>query len=222
MDIHTYIDHTLLKANAETKDILTLCEEAKNFQFKAVCINPYFVKLAKKELEGSDVLVCTVVGFPLGAATSETKAFETTKAIDDGADEIDMVINISALKEKKDEYVLNEIEALRTLCHAKDKILKVIFETCLLTDEEITRASLLSLRAGADFIKTSTGFSTEGATVHAVKLMKEAVANKVKIKASGGIRDLETARKYLDLGVERLGTSSGVAIIKGTRSSSSY
>lgn len=222
MNINTYIDHTLLKADATSEEIEKLCEEAKLYQFKAVCINPSFVKLAKEKLLHSPVKVCTVIGFPLGATTSETKIFETTEALKNGADEIDMVINIGALKEKKEDYILEEIKALAELCHAKKKILKVIFETCLLTDEEIIRASLLSLNAGADFIKTSTGFSREGATPHAVKLMKEAVKDQVKIKASGGIRDLKTAKEYIELGAKRLGTSSGVAIVQGMKSTSAY
>lgn len=222
MNINTYIDHTLLKADATSEEIEKLCDEAKLYQFKAVCINPSFVKLTKERLQGSQVKVCTVVGFPLGATSSETKAFETRQALEEGADEIDMVINISALKEKKDDYVLNEIKKLSELCHAENKILKVIFETCLLTDEEIIRACELSKMAHADFIKTSTGFSREGATVHAVKLMKTSVGDAVKIKASGGIRDLETAKLYLELGAQRLGTSSGVAIVQGTQSSASY
>lgn len=215
MNINTFIDHTLLKANATHDEIKTLCNEAREYKFKAVCVNPHFVALSKKLLEGSDVLVCTVIGFPLGASTTEVKIFETLNAIRNGASEIDMVLNISELKEKNDSYVEDEIRELAKACHGNGAILKVIFETCLLTDEEIIRASKLSEKAGADFIKTSTGFSTGGATPHAVKLMLDSISDKVSVKASGGVRDIEAAKNYINMGVKRLGTSSGVKIMNG-------
>ena len=207
------IDHTILKPEA-TKDMIeTLCNEALEYKFAAVCVNPYYVKFCKDILKDSNVNVATVVGFPLGANTKEVKAFETIDAINNGADEIDMVINIGALKLKDFETVKEDIKAV--VSAAKDKVVvKVIIETCLLTDEEKIKACELSMEAGADFVKTSTGFSTGGATVEDVKLMKSIVGDKLEVKASGGVRDLESAKMMIEAGATRLGTSSGVKIAK--------
>ena len=213
MKLNKLIDHTLLKPEATKAQIEKLCGEAKEYDFKSVCVNPYYVKYAKELLKGSDVLVCTVIGFPLGQNTTEIKVAETKDAIKNGADEIDMVINIGALKSKDEDYVLNEIKEIRNAC--KGKTLKVIIETCLLTDEEKITACKLSKEAGADFVKTSTGFSTHGATVEDVKLMRETVGEDMGVKASGGIRDKETALKMVEAGATRLGVSAGVEIVKG-------
>lgn len=213
MKLNKLIDHTLLKSEATIAQIEKLCGEAKEYDFKSVCVNPYYVKYAKELLKGSDVLVCTVIGFPLGQNTTEVKVAETKDSIQNGADEIDMVINIGALKSKDEDYVLNEIKEIRNAC--KCKTLKVIIETCLLTDEEKITACKLSKEAGADFVKTSTGFSTHGATVEDVKLMRETVGEDMGVKASGGIRDRETALKMLEAGATRLGVSAGVEIVKG-------
>lgn len=213
MKLNKLIDHTLLKPEATKAQIEKLCGEAKEYDFKSVCVNPYYVKYAKELLKGSDVLVCTVIGFPLGQNTTEIKVAETKDSIQNGADEIDMVINIGALKSKDEDYVLNEIKEIRNAC--KGKTLKVIIETCLLTDEEKITACKLSKEAEADFVKTSTGFSTHGATVEDVKLMRETVGEDMGVKASGGIRDRETALKMVEAGATRLGVSAGVEIVKG-------
>lgn len=213
MKLNKLIDHTLLKPEATKTQIEKLCSEAKEYDFKSVCVNPHYVKYAKELLKESDVLVCTVIGFPLGQNTTAIKVAETKDAIQNGADEIDMVINIGALKSKDEDYVLNEIKEIRNAC--KDKTLKVIIETCLLTDEEKITACKLSNEAGADFVKTSTGFSTHGATVEDVKLMRETVREDMGVKASGGIRDRETALKMVEAGATRLGVSAGVEIVKG-------
>lgn len=213
MKLNKLIDHTLLKPEATKAQIEKLCSEAKEYDFKSVCVNPYYVKYAKELLKGSDVLVCTVIGFPLGQNTTAIKVAETKDAIKNGADEIDMVINIGALKSKDEDYVLNEIKEIRNAC--KGNTLKVIIETCLLTDEEKITACKLSKEAGADFVKTSTGFSTHGATVEDVKLMRKTVGEDMGVKASGGIRDRETALKMVEAGATRLGVSAGVAIVKG-------
>ena len=213
MKLNKLIDHTLLKPEATKAQIEKLCSEAKEYDFKSVCVNPYYVKYAKELLKGSDVLVCTVIGFPLGQNTTAIKVAETKDAIKNGADEIDMVINIGALKSKEEDYVLNEIKEIRNAC--KGNTLKVIIETCLLTDEEKITACKLSKEAGADFVKTSTGFSTHGATVEDVKIMRKTVGEDMGVKASGGIRDRETALKMVEAGATRLGVSAGVAIVKG-------
>lgn len=213
MKLNKLIDHTLLKPEATKAQIEKLCGEAKEYDFKSVCVNPHYVKYAKELLKESDVLVCTVIGFPLGQNTTAIKVAETKDAIQNGADEIDMVINIGALKSKDEDYVLNEIKEIRKAC--KGKTLKVIIETCLLTDEEKITACKLSNEAGADFVKTSTGFSTHGATVEDVKLMRETVGEDMGVKASGGIRDRETALKMVEAGATRLGVSAGVEIVKG-------
>lgn len=212
MNYSKFIDHTNLKQDASINDIKILCEEAIKFDFMSVCINPCFVKYAHDVLLDSEVKVCTVIGFPLGANTTKTKIYETKQALKDGADEIDMVINVSALKDKKYDYVKNEISKIKKVC--KNKILKVILETCLLTDEEIVKACELSLEAKADFVKTSTGFSKGGATVEAVALMRKSVGDKCGVKASGGIKTFEDMQKMIDAGASRIGTSSGVKLLE--------
>ena len=211
MDYNKYIDHTLLKADASIAAIKKLCAEAKEYDFASVCVNPGFVKLCAEELKGTDVKVCTVVGFPLGATSTESKVFETKQAVKDGATEIDMVINVSRLKDGDDEYVLEEIRKIRKAC--KGNVLKVIIETCLLTDEEKIRVCKLAKKAKATFVKTSTGFSTGGATVHDVKLMRKAVGKKMGVKASGGIRTAEDFLAMIKAGATRVGASAGIAIM---------
>ncbi len=213
VDILGIIDHTILKPEATIDMIDTLCREAKEYNFAAVCVNPYFVPYCKEALKGSDVKVATVIGFPLGANTKEVKAFETIDAINNGAEEIDMVINIGALKNEDYDIVKEDIKAVVDAAKGK-AIVKVILETCLLTEEEKKMACQLSMEAGADFVKTSTGFSTGGATLEDVKLMKSVVGSKLGIKASGGVRDLQTAKDMVEAGANRLGTSSGVKIAK--------
>lgn len=215
MKVNELIDHTLLKANAREEQIKKLCEEAKDHQFKSVCVNPYWVSKCKELLQDSEVLVCTVIGFPLGASTKEAKVFEAEDAIKNGADELDMVINIGALKDGKNDYVKAEIKALSEVAHKADKLLKVIIETCLLTDDEKAKVSTLALEAGADFVKTSTGFSTGGATVEDVALMRKTVGQTMGVKASGGVKSAETAQQMVEAGATRLGTSSGIEIISG-------
>ncbi len=219
--LNEYIDHTLLKPTATIDDIMQLCNEAKQYNFFSVCVNSCYVKLAKEQLQDSNVKVCSVIGFPLGAMSTETKVFETKKALQDGADEIDMVINIGFLKGKDFDAVWKDIEAVKQVM--PNNILKVILETCYLEDIEIIKASELAIQSNADFIKTSTGFGTGGATLHDVKLMKSvAECCSTKIKASGGIRNYETAMEYINLGVERLGVSSGIAIMNGENSNTDY
>jgi deoxyribose-phosphate aldolase len=218
--LNRYIDHTLLKPDATKNDIIKLCDEAKAHHFYSVCINSAYVALAKAHLKNSPVKVCTVVGFPLGASSTQTKVAETQQALADGADEIDMVINIGLLKSKDFDAVWKDIEAVKQ--QLPNTVLKVILETCFLDEFEIIKASELAIQSGADFIKTSTGFGTGGATIQDVKLMKIVCNGSVKIKASGGIRDTKTALEYINLGVERLGTSSGIAIISGKSSNSTY
>ncbi|NMB06972.1 MAG: deoxyribose-phosphate aldolase [Tissierellia bacterium] len=214
MGIGKMIDHTLLKADATEDMIKKLCKEAKEHEFAAVCVNPYYVGLANEILKDSEVKVATVIGFPLGANTSEVKAFETENAIKNGADEVDMVINIGALKSKNYDLVREDIKAV--VDAAKDKALvKVIIETCLLNEEEKRIACELSKEAGADYVKTSTGFSTGGATVEDVKLMKEIVGENMGVKASGGIRDYEKAKAMVDAGASRIGASASIDIVKG-------
>lgn len=220
-NIASYIDHTLLKPEATKEQIVKLCQEAAEYKFASVCVNPAWVAVSAKELENSPVKVCTVIGFPLGASTSETKAFETTDAIAKGAEEIDMVINIGALKSGDAELVKNDIKAVVDAASGK-AIVKVIIETCLLTDEEKALASSLSKEAGADFVKTSTGFSTGGATIEDVKLMRETVGPDLGVKASGGVRSLEDLQAMIDAGATRIGASSGVQIMQGLTSNSDY
>lgn len=212
MKLNKFIDHTLLKANATSDQIDNLCKEAIENDFYSVCVNGSYVKRCLENLKNTNIKIAVVVGFPLGSVTTNTKVFEAKEAINLGADEIDMVINVSKLKDKDYGYVENEIREVKEAIG--DKILKVIIETCYLSDEEKVIACKLSIKANADFVKTSTGFGTNGATYGDVKLIKNTVMNKIKIKASGGIKDKETAKKYIELGVERLGTSSGVDIVK--------
>ena len=210
---HKLFDHTILKADATKEQVLKICDEAKEYGFMSVCVNSFYTPLVAKELKDSDVKVCTVVGFPLGMMSTETKALETEYAVKSGADEIDMVINVGALKDKDYDVVLADIRAVREA--AKDKTLKVIIETCLLTDEEKVKACELSVKGGADFVKTSTGFSTGGATADDVRLMRQTVGPDIGVKASGGIRDAATAVSMVEAGASRLGTSATVAIVGG-------
>lgn len=212
MGLNKYIDHTILKATASSADVQNLCEEAIEHEFYSVCVNGCYVADAKHLLQGTDVKVAAVVGFPLGAMTTASKVFEAKEAIENGASEIDMVINVAKLKDGEFDYVENEIRLIKEAIG--NNVLKVIIETCYLTDEEKVKACELSLVAKADFVKTSTGFGTGGATYEDVKLMKSVVGDNAKVKASGGVRDKETAQKYVDLGAERLGTSSGIEIVK--------
>lgn len=207
-----FIDHTLLKPEATSEDIKNLCKEAIEYGFASVCINPCRVKLASELLKGTDVKVCTVIGFPLGATTSEVKAFETKEAIANGASEVDMVMNIGAMKEKDYDQVEKDIRAVVEAAGGK-AIVKVILENCLLKKEEIKKACEICKKAGADFVKTSTGFNKSGATVEDVKLMRQAVGDKMGVKAAGGIRDAITARAMLEAGATRLGTSSSIKIV---------
>lgn len=213
MTLNQYIDHTLLKATATDRDIIALCKEAREHNFYAICINGCFIPLAKKELKGSKVKIATVIGFPLGASSPESKVREAQISVDNGADEIDMVMNLGFLKSDWTEAVAKEIEEIKKAIGPK--VLKVIIETCYLTDAEIKTACQLAKKAGADFVKTSTGFGTGGATEHAVKLMLDEVGDSLKIKASGGIKTTETAKKYIEMGVSRIGTSSGIDIVSG-------
>lgn len=210
MKLNKYIDHTLLKPEATEAQILSLCDEALKYDFYSVCVNSCYVPTACEKLDGSNVKVAAVVGFPLGAMSTEAKVFEAREAVEAGAGEIDMVINIGAMKDGRYDYVRSEISALIDVC----PLLKVIIETCLLTDDEIVKACQLAVEAGADFVKTSTGFNTGGATEEAVKLMRETVGDKAKIKASGGIRTLADAQKFIDLGADRLGCSAGAKIME--------
>lgn len=206
-----YIDHTLLKPEAQKAAIEKLCREAKEYDFASVCVNPCWIDVAKKELAGSDVNVCVVIGFPLGAMTTEAKVFEASDAVKKGADEVDMVLNVGKLKDGDDAYVTDEIRKIKEAVGAH--VLKVIIEACLLTDEEKVRACRDAMAAGADFVKTSTGFSAGGATVHDVKLMKETVGDKLKVKAAGGVRTPEEFQAMIDSGAERIGTSHGCELV---------
>lgn len=214
MNTAKLIDHTLLKAEATKEQLVKLCEEAREYGFASVCVNPVWVKTAAEELKGSNVKVCTVIGFPLGASTAAVKAAETADAIQNGAEEVDMVLAIGLLKSGEVEAVEADIRAVVEAADSK-AIVKVIIETTLLTEEEKVRACELSLRAGADFVKTSTGFSTGGATVEDVALMRKVVGDKAGVKASGGIRDLNDLRAMAEAGANRIGASSGVKIMNG-------
>jgi deoxyribose-phosphate aldolase len=213
MKINEYIDHTILKPEATEAQIINLCRQAKEYAFKSVCVNPYYVPLVSRELKKSKVKTCAVVGFPLGATSCEIKSFETHTLIFSGAQEIDMVINIAALKDKLYDVVEEEIWAVTAAAKGK-AIVKVIIECCLLSDEEKIRACQLSVKAGANFVKTSTGFSTSGATIKDVALMRSVVGERAGVKASGGIRDYTTALAMITAGATRIGTSSGVEIMK--------
>ncbi|WP_308653070.1 deoxyribose-phosphate aldolase [uncultured Anaerococcus sp.] len=212
MEINKYFDHTILKPDARKEDVIKICKEAIDYKFKSVCVNSSFAKLVKKELEGSGVDLTIVVGFPLGAMSTEAKEFETKYAVENGADEIDMVINISALKDENYDYLEEEIRRLKEICGSK--ILKVIIETCLLTDDEKVRACQIAKKAGADFVKTSTGFSTGGAKVEDVRLMRKTVGDDMGVKASGGIRTLEDVKNFVEAGASRIGASASVQIME--------
>ncbi len=212
-EVAKYIDHTLLAPQAGIREIVLLCQEAKRYNFASVCVNPVYVSAAADELSGSDVKVCTVVGFPLGATTTKDKISESVNAIANGADEIDMVINVAALKEGKKAYVKDEISKIREV--TKGKILKVIIEECCLTEEEIVTITKICNECKVDFIKTSTGFAEHGATMEAVHIIRENKKEEIGIKASGGIRDYATAKKFIEAGATRIGTSSGVKIMEG-------
>lgn len=212
MEYNKLIDNTLLKADATEEQIKNLCKESKEWNFMSVCVNPYYIPFCKKELSGSDVKVCTVIGFPLGQMTTEAKVFETKDALEKGADEIDMVINVAALKDKKYDYVKNEIAEIKKACG--DHVLKVILECCLLNDEEKVKACLLAKEAKADFVKTSTGFSIHGATIHDVELMRKTVGPEMGVKAAGGVRSHEELLEMVKVGATRIGTSSGVKLMK--------
>lgn len=213
MNINKLIDHTALKPNTNKESILKLIAEAKTYDFASVCVNPCWVALAHQELKNTDIKVCTVIGFPLGANTTEVKVFETKDAIEKGAQEIDMVINIAMLKDKEYDYVENEIHQIVEA--AKDKaIVKIIIETCLLTDEEKIKACELSQKAGADFVKTSTGFSTGGATVHDIALIRKTVGAEMGVKASGGVHTHEEALAMVEAGATRIGASASVKLLK--------
>jgi deoxyribose-phosphate aldolase len=216
-DITKFIDHTLLKPEATPAEIEKLCNEAKEYHFAAACVNPPYVKQCAASLRGTDVDVAAVVGFPLGAHTTETKVFETKQAIADGAREIDMVINIGALKAKQYDFVRDDIRAVCDAAHAGGALLKVIIEAALLTDDEKVRACELSKEAGADFVKTSTGFGPGGATVHDVALMARTVGGELGVKAAGGIRNYEQAQAMIAAGATRIGASAGVKIVAEAR-----
>lgn len=211
MKYNKFIDHTLLKQDAKPEQIIKLCEEAKEFDFMSVCVNPAYVPLAASCLKGSDVKVCTVIGFPLGMNLTKTKVEEAQTCIREGADEIDMVINVGMLKAGEDKYVEEEIRELKAV--AGSRVLKVIIETCLLTDDEKVRACIASKNAGADFVKTSTGFSTGGATVADVALMRKTVGPDMGVKASGGVRTHEDLVAMVEAGATRIGTSAGTKIL---------
>lgn len=212
MELNRYIDHTILAADATEADVLRIVEEAKQYNFYSVCVNGAFANLVHEKLEGTDVKTCVVVGFPLGAMSTAAKLYETKDALENGADEIDMVVNVSWLKDCEDEKVRDEIAELK---HAvgPDRVLKVIIETCLLNEEQKKRAARLCVEAGADFVKTSTGFSTGGATVEDIRLIKEVVGDDALIKASGGIRTKDAALAMIEAGANRIGASKGVAFM---------
>ena len=220
MKLNKYIDHTLLKPDASQEQIETLIEEAKKYDFASVCVNPTWVSFAAQALKATDVKVCTVIGFPLGANTPEIKAFETSDAIQNGANEVDMVINIGALKSRNFDLVERDIRAVVEA--AKGTLVKVIIETCLLTDDEKVKACQIAQKAGADFVKTSTGFSTGGATVADVALMRKTVGPDMGVKASGGARSYEDALAFIKAGATRIGASSGVAIMEGDVANGDY
>jgi len=216
MGIAQMIDHTLLKAQASKKDIAKLCAEAKEYGFASVCVNPCYVAYCVELLQETDIKVCTVIGFPLGATTKESKEGEARQAVQQGASELDMVINIGNLKDKEYHLVLAEIKAIVEIAKP-EALVKVIIEACFLTEEEKEQACLLAQEAGAHFVKTSTGFGSGGAIIEDVQLMRRTVGKEMGVKASGGIRDCLTAEKMLKAGASRLGTSSGIAILEGNK-----
>lgn len=213
-------DHTILKADATEAAVAKICAEAKEYGFMSVCVNTYYTAFVAEQLKDSDVKVCTVVGFPLGQMSTKAKALETQCAVEDGADEIDMVLNVAALKDGKYDVVLEDIKAVKAVCGKA--LLKVILETCLLTKEEIVKACELSVEAGADFVKTSTGFSTGGATAEDIALMRKTVGPDIGVKASGGVRDSKGAIAMVEAGANRIGASATIAILSGAKSDSDY
>lgn len=213
MEFQYYFDHTILNPEATEADVLKVCEEAKQYEFASVCVNSCYTALVADALEDTDIDVCTVVGFPLGSMSTKAKVAETETAIEDGANEIDMVMNIGALKEGQDDFVLYDIQQIKKAC-GEEVMLKVIIETCLLNEDEKKRACQIAVEAGANYVKTSTGFSKGGATVEDVRLMKKTVGDDALVKASGGIRDYATAKAMIEAGADRLGTSATVAIMK--------
>ena len=213
-------DHTILKADATEAAVAKICAEAKEYNFMSVCVNTYYTAFVAEQLKDSDVKVCTVVGFPLGQMSTKAKALETKCAVEDGADEIDMVLNVAALKDGKYDVVLEDIKAVKAACGKA--LLKVILETCLLTKEEIVKACELSVEAGADFVKTSTGFSTGGATAEDIALMRKTVGSDIGVKASGGVRDSKGAIAMVEAGANRIGASATIAILSGAKSDSDY
>ncbi len=215
MKMNKYFDHTLLAANATRSEVEQLCKEAKEYDFMSVCVNPYFVPLAKKELAGSDVKVCTVIGFPLGQMSTKAKVFEANDAVKMGADEVDMVINVSALKDQDYDYVRNEIHEIKKACEGK--LLKIILECCYLSKEEIKKASELAKEAGADFVKTSTGFGKGGAKAEDVKIMRETVGSDMGVKAAGGIHTLADFKAMVDAGANRIGCSHSIQIMEESK-----
>lgn len=215
MKMNKYFDHTLLAANATKSEVEQLCKEAREYDFMSVCVNPYFVPLAKKELAGSDVKVCTVIGFPLGQMSKKAKVFEANDAVKMGADEVDMVINVSALKDQDYDYVRNEIHEIKEACEGK--LLKVILECCYLSKEEIKKASELAKEAGADFVKTSTGFGKGGAKAEDVKIMRETVGSDMGVKAAGGIHTLADFKAMVDAGANRIGCSHSIQIMEESK-----
>ncbi|WP_287899178.1 deoxyribose-phosphate aldolase [Arthrobacter sp.] len=221
-NIASYIDHTLLKPDASREDVQRLCAEAVEYGFKSVCVNPVWVKTAVQALKGSPVLCCAVVGFPLGATPTDVKVFEARGAVEDGAAEIDMVINIASARADDKDALVEDIAAVAAAVHDGEAILKVIIETALLTDEQKVLACQASVEAGADFVKTSTGFNGGGATVEDVKLMRATVGPDLGVKASGGVRSLEDAQAMIAAGATRIGASSGIAIVKGEQGQSDY
>ncbi len=221
MDLAKYIDHTQLKPDTKQEKISQIVKEASENGFASVCVNPYWVPFCYENLKNTEVKVCTVIGFPLGATSTETKVFETKQAIKDGATEVDMVINVGELKSNNDEAVKNDIEAVVKATEG-NALTKVIIETSLLNDDEKVRACKLAKQVGADFVKTSTGFSGGGASVHDIKLMRETVGSEMGVKASGGVRDLESTKAMIDAGATRIGASAGVDIVAGNKGTDNY
>jgi deoxyribose-phosphate aldolase len=220
-DIAKYIDHTLLKPDATKESILEIVNEAKEYEFASVCVNPHWVSLCYSELKDTPVKVCTVIGFPLGATSTAAKVFETKQAIQDGATEVDMVINVGELKSNNDEFVKKDIQAVVNAAKGQ-ALTKVIIETSLLTEDEKVRACQLAKEAGADFVKTSTGFSGGGATVEDIELMRKTIGPEMGVKASGGVRGLESAEAMINAGATRIGASSGIAIVNGSQGTTDY
>ncbi|MBZ9637217.1 deoxyribose-phosphate aldolase [Clostridium sp. FP1] len=220
MKMEQYIDHTLLKPQASEEEIIKVCAEAKKYGFASVCANAYYAPLVSSELKGSNIKTCIVVGFPLGATTKEVKAFEAKQAIENGAEEIDMVVNVGAIKSNKYDVVKEDIQAVVEVARGL-AIVKVIIETCLLTDAEKIKVCEIAKEANANFVKTSTGFSTGGATVHDIRLMRQTVGPDMGVKASGAVRTTEDAKAVIEAGASRIGASSSIAIVEGTKDSNS-